>query len=213
MSFNEVPELPKAALALLNKSFTLSTSKVESVHKSSDGETTKMIIQLQDGLKIESVIMCYDTRGRYQEEADDDEHTSLPLPHESSNRPKGHRRATLCVSSQVGCQMGCTFCSTGTMGLKGNLSCGEILEQLVFANSLGLCDDLEGAKIKNVVFMGMGEPLDNYNAVKASVKMMTHPSFFGLGQKQVTISTVGIIPRIRTLVADLPGAGFVGFVV
>lgn len=95
------------------------------------------------------------------------------------------------------------------MGLKGNLTCGEILEQLVFANSLGLdahvATATEGVRIKNVVFMGMGEPLMNFEAVKSSVKMMIHPSFFGLGRQQVTISTVGIIPRIKSLHDELPG--------
>ena len=204
-SFDEVPELPKAALSLLREKFTLSTTRVEDIHRSADGETTKMIIRLQDGLKIEAVIMMYDTRGRYstkvaeQEEDESDSASTIAKP-----SSQGHKRATLCVSSQVGCQMGCTFCSTGTMGLKGNLTSGEILEQLVFANSVGL-NGKEGMKVKNIVFMGMGEPLMNYEAVKSSVSMMIHPSHFGLGRQQVTISTVGIIPRIKALHNDLPG--------
>ena len=159
-SFQEVPELPKAALEVLNEGFVLSSSTVEAVHRSSDGETTKMVIRLQDGLKVESVIMLYDTRGRYKDEVQEQDEgrpmTDDDASSEVSCKPKGNVRATLCVSSQVGCQMGCTFCSTGTMGLKGNLTSGEILEQLVFANSLGL--DAQRAtsaeRIKNVVFMG-----------------------------------------------------------
>ena len=77
------------------------------------------------------------------------------------------RRATLCISSQVGCAMGCTFCSTGTMGLLGDLTAGEITEQLVHARSV--------MPIRNIVFMGMGEPLNNYEAVRLAVAMMTDP--------------------------------------
>ena len=79
----------------------------------------------------------------------------------------GQRRATLCISSQVGCAMGCTFCSTGTMGLLGDLTAGEIVEQMVHARSV--------MTIRNVVFMGMGEPLNNYEPVRSAVLMMTDP--------------------------------------
>eukprot|EP00884_Botryococcus_braunii_P021041 jgi/Botrbrau1/7620/Bobra.0159s0069.1 len=133
-------------------------------------------MRLQDGLKIEAVIMRYD-----------------PSP----SAGPGEYRKTLCVSSQVGCQMGCTFCATGTMGLLGNLTAGEILEQLVVARKL--------EPIRNVVFMGMGEPLSNYEAVRAAVLAMTNPERFGLGRAHVTVSTVGVVPRIRQLAADLPG--------
>lgn len=93
--------------------------------------------------------------------------------------------------------MGCTFCATGTMGLQGHLNAGEILEQLVHANRLA------GTRIRNVVFMGMGEPLHNYEAVLASVKVMTKSEFFSLRQDRVTVSTVGI-PNMARLVRDAP---------
>ena len=153
-SFEEVHELPKAAIDVLKSEFVLSTSQVEDVHHSADGETTKLVIRLQDGLKVESVIMLYDTRGRYREENEREDVCAIDAADDASvsvSKPKGNLRATLCVSSQVGCQMGCTFCSTGTMGLTGNLTTGEILEQLVHANSAG------GHRVKNIVFMGMGE--------------------------------------------------------
>lgn len=121
--------------------------------------TVKLLLKLQDGHEIEAVIM---------------KHTG---------------RNTLCVSSQVGCQMGCTFCATGTMGIIADLWSGEILEQLAFANTV--------APIRNVVFMGMGEPLNNYDAVLQAIKAMT--SVFGLAPKHITLSTVGVIHRIRQL--------------
>lgn len=121
--------------------------------------TVKLLLRLQDGHEVEAVIM---------------RHTG---------------RNTLCVSSQVGCQMGCTFCATGTMGIIADLCSGEILEQLAHANAV--------APIRNVVFMGMGEPLNNYNAVLAAIRAMT--SVFGLAPKHITLSTVGVIHRIRQL--------------
>ncbi|KUF89713.1 putative RING finger protein P32A8.03c [Phytophthora nicotianae] len=103
-------------------------------------------------------------------------------------------RNTLCVSSQVGCQMGCTFCATGTLGIIADLCSGEILEQLAHANRV--------APIRNVVFMGMGEPLNNYDAVLAAIRAMT--KVFGLAPKYITLSTVGVIHRIRQLSRDAP---------
>ncbi|KAG2529864.1 hypothetical protein JM18_002642 [Phytophthora kernoviae] len=126
--------------------------------------TVKLLLRLQDNHEIEAVIM----------------------------RHKG--RNTLCVSSQVGCQMGCTFCATGTLGIIADLCSGEILEQLAHANKI--------APIRNVVFMGMGEPLNNYDAVLAAIRAMT--KVFGLAPKHITLSTVGVIHRIRQLTRDAP---------
>ncbi|MEW5297463.1 MAG: hypothetical protein WDW36_000669 [Sanguina aurantia] len=282
-TWNDVSDFPRAAVKLLDQYFAMFTTKVTQAQHSSDGETTKLLIELQDGMQIESVIMFYDsnTSGRHtgpqaspparhslrraaapghspraqtvrphatacrlvptqdthsladrfrtdpaavaagvvaaeeDEEAEDvfqdalEEEgppcssgasatsNSAALPTGSVVGGKSHTRATLCVSSQVGCQMGCTFCATGTMGLKGNLTCGEIIEQLVHAR--------QHRNIRNIVFMGMGEPLNNYDQVRAAVATMTDSQFFRLRRKHVTVSTVGIIPRIKQLAEDLPG--------
>jgi adenine C2-methylase RlmN of 23S rRNA A2503 and tRNA A37 len=135
-------------------------------------------VQLQDGLSVEAVIMTYAGYG-------------------SSENGCSKSRATVCVSSEVGCQMGCTFCATGTMGLIAELTCGEIVEQLVHAN-LVKC-------VRNVVFMGMGEPLNNYNAVAAAIRLMIHPQIFALKQRSITVSTVGVVHRLASLARDLPG--------
>ncbi|RQX69496.1 radical SAM domain-containing protein [Toxoplasma gondii CAST] len=109
---------------------------------------------------------------------------------------KSNRRATVCLSAQVGCQMGCTFCATGTMGKKRNLAEWEILEQLYHASRV--------ETIRNIVFMGMGEPLDNYNSVVSSIRFMTQPNKFAIGGHRVCISTVGLPHKIRQLASDLP---------
>ncbi|MBA0586610.1 hypothetical protein Gorai_017345 [Gossypium raimondii] len=201
----EIPDLPSSAYRLLRTKFKPFTSTVHSVFHSTDGVTTKLLIKLQNGAFVEAVIMTYDTRlGKY------------------GGKPRlGGPRSTLCISSQVGCKMGCKFCATGTMGFKNNLTSGEIVEQLVHASLL--------TNIRNIVFMwhhfdtischvvsenddddgiyvlmGMGEPLNNYTALVEAVRVMTG-SPFQLSPKRITVSTVGIIHAINKLHSDLPG--------
>ncbi|KAG8368488.1 hypothetical protein BUALT_Bualt15G0050600 [Buddleja alternifolia] len=177
--WDEIPSLPSAAYPLLRSKYKPSTSTLHSAIDSSDQVTTKLLIKLQNGEFVEAVVMRYDTRlGKYD---------GKPRP--------GGLRSTLCVSSQVGCKMGCNFCATGSMGFKNNLSTGEILEQLVHASRI--------STIRNVVFMGMGEPLNNYSSVVEAIRAMTAPPF-QLSPKKITVSTVGIIHAISKLHKDLP---------
>ncbi|KAL2254560.1 uncharacterized protein LOC105169382 [Sesamum indicum] len=177
--WDEIPSLPSAAYTLLNSKFKPCTSTLHSAVDSSDGVTTKLLIKLQNEEFVEAVIMRYDTRlGKYD---------GKPRP--------GGPRSTLCISSQVGCKMGCNFCATGSMGFKSNLSSGEILEQLVHASRI--------SSIRNVVFMGMGEPLNNYSAVVEAIRVMTAPPF-QLSPKKITVSTVGVIHAISKLQRDIP---------
>jgi adenine C2-methylase RlmN of 23S rRNA A2503 and tRNA A37 len=92
--------------------------------------------------------------------------------------------------------MGCSFCATGTMGEIGNLLCGEIVEQLLHARKF--------SEIRNVVFMGLGEPFNNYEEVRKSILIISHPSLFSIAPKHITVSTVGIVPKIYTFINDLP---------
>eukprot|EP00892_Ulva_mutabilis_P001504 jgi/Ulvmu1/11354/UM075_0014.1 len=112
-------------------------------------------------------------------------------------RKQGKRnRITICVSSQVGCAMGCTFCYTGRMGLMRNLSAAQIVEQLVEARRL-LHETGEAATATNIVFMGMGEPLNNYEAVMRAIQIATHPLGLHFSKNKVTLSTVGLVPQLR----------------
>ncbi|KAL2925855.1 Dual-specificity RNA methyltransferase RlmN [Bienertia sinuspersici] len=177
--WDEISSLPSAAYSLLKSKFLPLTSTLHSVAHSTDAVTTKLLIKLQGGALVEAVIMRYDTRlGKYG---------GKPRP--------GGPRSTLCVSSQVGCKMGCKFCATGSMGFKSNLSTGEIVEQLVHASCI--------SNIRNVVFMGMGEPLNNYSALVEAIRVMTR-SPFQLSFKRITVSTVGIVHAINKLHCDLP---------
>ena len=133
---DDIPDLPKAVYALVKEKYSLFTSTVVKESNSSDGSTTKLLIRLQDGHLIESVIMRYGCVHL----------SSYPENIRNNEGFRSRQRATLCVSSQVGCAMGCTFCATGTMGLLENLWAGEILEQLFHARKV--------EPIRNIVFMG-----------------------------------------------------------
>lgn len=111
-------------------------------------------------------------------------------------------RRTACVSSQVGCPVGCRFCASGINGVKGNLTAAQIVEQVY---QLNLVMKPAGERVTNVVFMGMGEPLANYAAVMAAVRILHDPKCFNLGARRITISTVGVPAKMRQLAAeDLP---------
>ena len=102
--------------------------------------------------------------------------------------PDGERR-TLCVSSQAGCKMGCRFCMTGRQGFHGQLSAAQILNQFIAIP--------ESQELTNAVFMGMGEPLDNFDAVMAAIEVLTADWGFGWSPKRITLSTIGVLPKLR----------------
>ncbi len=109
-------------------------------------------------------------------------------------------RCTLCVSSQVGCALGCKFCLTGSLGLKRNLDTAEIVDQLCQA----LRDPVLGAQINSLVFMGMGEPLANYEQVVRAIGIITDPNGLMFSHRRVTLSTVGLVPQMRRLGMETP---------
>ena len=109
-------------------------------------------------------------------------------------------RVSLCVSSQVGCKLACRFCQTGKLGFVRHLSGEEILAQFILAKQIVSSED---RRLSHVVFMGMGEPLDNYDAVVHAAKLMISPTAFGLSAKNVTISTSGLVPQIKRLAVDI----------
>ncbi len=117
-------------------------------------------------------------------------------------------RVTVCVSSQSGCAMGCTFCATGQMGLQNNLTAGEISAQAVWARrEAAKLPDTTPQRLTNVVFMGMGEPMANYRPVRDAVTRITDPDGMRLGARHVTVSTVGLVPGIERIGADHPQVG------
>lgn len=132
--------------------------------QSSDKQTTKTLFKLIDGKAIEAVLMRYE------------------------------KRRTLCISTQVGCAMGCVFCATGQMGFRRHLSSGEIVAQVIYYSRL-LHSTNE--KVTNVVLMGMGEPFHNYENTLSAIDRLNDPAGLKLGERRFTISTVGLVPAIR----------------
>ena len=117
-------------------------------------------------------------------------------------------RTTVCISSQAGCAMGCGFCATGQMGLEGNLSAGEIAAQVVWARRAGAGLPAPARqRVTNVVFMGMGEPLANYRSTRDAVARLLDPAGMDMAARNVTVSTVGLVPGIRRMAVDHPQVG------
>ena len=133
---------------------------------SSDGQTSKLLLRLHDGETIETVVMRY------------------------------ARRNTVCISTQVGCAMGCKFCATGQSGFTRDLATGEIVDQVLTSARLL---QSESEHLSNIVFMGMGEPFANYEATLESIRILNDHRGFSLGARSFTVSTVGIVPGIRRL--------------
>lgn len=175
-----VPDLnmsPKVLKITQDPDWALMTTKVIRREDSRDKSTTKLLIELQDGEHVESVLMRY-----------------------SNTQTLEHTRTTLCLSSQIGCAQACSFCATGMLGLSGSLTQGEIVEQFVW------CDSQVEA-VRNIVFMGQGEPLSNdvYKNVVQAVKILTSSTRFSLRQNRVTVSTVGVVDNMYRTIDELPG--------
>ena len=161
--------LPKNFRVKLGETFSFERLISEREQGSSDGDTIKVQFSLPDGNAIESVLMRYHPH-------DKDEHSY-----------------TVCVSTQVGCPMGCVFCATGKMGFSRNLSAGEIIAQVIYFTRRVAAN---GENITNVVVMGMGEPFLNYENTLHAIDILHDERGFNMGERRFTISTVGIIPMI-----------------
>jgi 23S rRNA (adenine2503-C2)-methyltransferase len=188
----------------------------ERVHRSADG-TRKIAVRLRDGALVETVLLPavsgpgttadLDADAAAADDEDEDEDaghadTHSPDPHTPGPERKAPRtRVTQCISTQVGCAMGCVFCASGVAGLKRHLGPDEIIAQVLLGRAL--LD--EGEALRNVVFMGMGEPLHNYEATARAVRLLTHPEGIALSTRRVTVSTSGLVPEIDRLGRDFGG--------
>ncbi len=119
-----------------------------------------------------------------------------------------NNRVTFCVSSQVGCRMGCTFCKTGRMGLIRNLTSAEILSEVLFLWNIMKHDESVTDKFFNIVFMGMGEPLDNIDNLCAAIDKITNQQYIGMSQTRITISTCGLVDKIESVLMRFPQINF-----
>jgi len=170
----EIPTLPKPLRTALDATYRWDTIEAEELVLADGGATEKALHRLADGLAIESVLMHY--------------------PGGSGRR----ERDTLCISSQVGCAVGCPFCATGELGFGRDLTTAEILDQVRSATRRLTP---AGRHLTNIVFMGMGEPLLNLDRVLEAVAALNDPARFGLGARHITVSTSGVVPGIQRLTA------------
>ena len=170
--FDQMTDLSAAARTTLAPLLPPLLTKVRDVD-CDDGATVKTLWRAHDGTLVESVTM------RYRD------------------------RTTVCISSQAGCGMACPFCATGQGGLTRNLSAAEIIDQAVQANAAEIARGHERG-VTNLVYMGMGEPMANYSRVLASLRAILEPAPHGLGmsQRNIVVSTVGLVPAIRKLTAE-----------
>jgi 23S rRNA (adenine2503-C2)-methyltransferase len=170
----EIRTLPGGLRDALGADFRFDTVADTVVREADGGLTEKALHRLADGALIESVLMHYPARGGSRE------------------------RHTLCISSQAGCAVGCPFCATGELGFGRDLDVAEVVDQVRFAARRLAVD---GRRLTNIVFMGMGEPLLNLDRVLAAIEALNDPRRFGLGARHITVSTSGVVPGIRRLTA------------
>ena len=186
--------LPKDLRTRLSERFAPARPELVAHRVADGGRTHKLLLRFPDGESIETVLMLYPDR------------------------------ATVCVSTQAGCAMGCPFCATGQAGFRRQLTAGEVVRQVVVADAALRAGHLDGHElvsstasspsallddvpdhVTNVVFMGMGEPLANTTATSDAIRWLHDPDGFDLGARHITVSTVGLVPGIRRLIElDLP---------
>ena len=165
-SFDDMTNIPAKLREFLKKNTYLAKAQIVRVQRSKIDDTIKYLYQLYDGEYVEGVLMRY------------------------------HHGLSVCISTQVGCKMGCTFCATGKSGFSRSLTASEMIAQIRSA-------ELDvGERISNVVLMGMGEPFDNYDNVIRFLKLVSSEDSLHIGMRHITISTCGIVPRMRDF-ADL----------
>lgn len=177
-NFNEMLNLPKAMREELAQKFSFDPLKCVKQEQSSDG-SIKYLFELKDGYRIESVL--------------------LPMKEEQSDEDgklTRHARYTICVSSQVGCRMGCSFCLTAKGGLTRNLTAGEIVGQILWIKK---ANDIPYERRINIVYMGMGEPLDNLANVSKAIKILMENDGLAIGARRQTVSTSGLGSQIKKL--------------
>jgi 23S rRNA (adenine2503-C2)-methyltransferase len=168
-SFEEMTDVSKSFRQVLKDVASIDNLTLVTSKRSTDG-TVKFLFKLSDGLAIESVLIVPDKKS-----------------------PNADTRLTLCVSTQVGCPLECKFCATGTMGFMRNLTAGEIIDQVIQVQRLG------ARRITNLVYMGMGEPMLNYDNVMRSIDIINDDNSLNIGSRHITISTAGYADKIRQM--------------
>lgn len=169
-SFDDMGNIPKPLRSKLEEDWYIGLPEVVVAQKSGEDGTRKVLFQFRDGARVESVFMKY------------------------------HYGNSICISSQVGCRMGCAFCASTKKGLDRSLTGGEMLGQVL------AMEKFTGEKIGHVVVMGIGEPFDNYDNLSDFIHLINDPKGFGLGMRNITVSTCGLVPYITRFGKDFSQA-------
>ncbi len=172
--FESITTLSRDLRAKLTAQYTAMTVTTDRLLRSSDGLAFKALLSLEDGKRIETVLLC-------------------PKPGLWS----------CCISSQVGCALGCSFCATGKLGFTRNLTDEEISDQVLFWRQF-MAEEIPEATLTNVVYMGMGEPFQNKKAVFASLDELMNPGTFGIGARHLSVSTSGLVPAMKEMADRYP---------
>jgi 23S rRNA (adenine2503-C2)-methyltransferase len=189
-------------------------AETSAVHRSVD-TTRKLLLRMADGATIETVLIPANKTNEQDadlagvDDDDDDEGAGSNAPSRDETpargRPGGNKgqgeRVTQCISTQVGCAMGCVFCASGVAGLKRHLGAHEIVAQVI----LGRRALDPGEELRNIVLMGMGEPLHNYEPMARALRLLTHPMGMNMSPRRITVSTSGLVPEIERLGRDFAG--------
>ncbi|HMI87041.1 MAG TPA: radical SAM protein, partial [Polyangiaceae bacterium] len=213
-------DVPEALREWVRGEGVPNVAETAAVHRSTD-TTRKLLLRMADGATIETVLIPANKRN--EEDADlagaDDEEAEEPSgghvdatysggnanARSTSGRPGGTKgqgdRVTQCISTQVGCAMGCVFCASGVAGLKRHLGAHEIVAQVI----LGRRALEPSEELRNIVLMGMGEPLHNYESTARALRLLTHPMGMNLSPRRITVSTSGLVPEIARLGHEFAG--------
>ncbi|MCX6188018.1 MAG: radical SAM protein, partial [Bacteroidetes bacterium] len=170
-----VDKIAKLSLAFFENKFDFSLPEIDTVHESKEDRTVKFLFKLKDQHKVETVLIPF------------------------------HNKYSICLSSQVGCAMNCSFCFTGKQGLKRNLTTSEIVGQFLQAWRWLAKNRPGEERILNIVFMGQGEPLHNFDAVKKACEIFLSKHGTSIGVQKITISTAGYIPGLKRWSEEIPG--------
>ncbi len=177
-SYAEISTWPESLKEALGEKSPILSLRLKEMTISTDQRCRKAVLECRDGKKIETVLL----------------------------RPS-EARWTTCISSQVGCAIGCPFCATGQMGIKRNLSAEEITDQVLFWRQFMRKEKIEG-RLSHVVYMGMGEPFSNYEEVSKSLKVLMDQNLFNLAARHISVSTSGIAPKISLFAENFPQVNF-----
>ena len=214
---SKMTDLPVSLRERLTEEGLTGVLSIVSERRAAD-DTRKLLVGMHDGANVETVLIPRLTRGRSDlpspygndpvyEDADaaaavddeDDEDEALARPGVPVREP--FIPVTQCISTQVGCAMGCVFCASGVAGLKRHMRADEIIAQILIGRARLDANE----RIRNVVLMGMGEPLHNYDATARALRLLTHPDGIALSSRKVTVSTSGLVPEIARLGSDFGG--------